>query len=147
MKAIITLFFATFFCFSGFISVHSEELKSTIQITIMGIPDTKGKLNIGLYDKESDFPDELNMFQGQTIRIDKKEITVWFSRIPQGDYAIAVFYDENNNGKLDKSFVGRPTEAYGFSNDAQGLLGAPTFEDARIRLQANETLKIKIHVE
>jgi len=34
------------------------------------------------------------------------------------------------NGKLDTNFLGMPTEGYGFSNDAKGLLRAPSFSSA-----------------
>jgi uncharacterized protein (DUF2141 family) len=36
---------------------------------------------------------------------------------PYGDYGIAVYHDENSNGKLDKYFIGLPKEDYGFSNN------------------------------
>jgi uncharacterized protein (DUF2141 family) len=54
--------------------------------------------------------------------------------LPPGRYAIIAFHDENDNGRLDESPWGVPTEAYGFSNDAQGFLTAPSFEAASVVL-------------
>jgi uncharacterized protein (DUF2141 family) len=34
------------------------------------------------------------------------------------------------NGKLDTNALGIPREGYGFSNDATGWLGAPTYRAA-----------------
>jgi uncharacterized protein (DUF2141 family) len=51
--------------------------------------------------------------------------------VKPGSYAIAVFHDTNGNGKLDRSFIGLPSEPYGFSNDV-GRRGPPNFEAARI---------------
>ena len=51
--------------------------------------------------------------------------------VKPGTYAIAVFHDANGNGKLDRSFLGLPSEPYGFSNDV-GRRGPPNFEAARI---------------
>ena len=48
-----------------------------------------------------------------------------------GTYSIAVFHDRNGNGKLDRNFIGLPSEPYGFSNDV-GRRGPPSFEGARI---------------
>ncbi|MEO8653312.1 MAG: DUF2141 domain-containing protein [Ramlibacter sp.] len=31
------------------------------------------------------------------------------------------------NGKLDANWIGVPAEGYGFSNDATGVLGSPSF--------------------
>jgi uncharacterized protein (DUF2141 family) len=35
------------------------------------------------------------------------------------------------NGKLDTNWLGIPIEGYGFSNDAKGLFGAPSYSAAR----------------
>lgn len=43
---------------------------------------------------------------------------------------MAVIHDENMNGELDANWLGVPTEGYGFSNDAKGLVGAPSFSSA-----------------
>jgi uncharacterized protein (DUF2141 family) len=51
--------------------------------------------------------------------------------VKPGSYAIAVFHDINGNGRLDRSFIGLPSEPYGFSNDV-GRRGPPSFEAARI---------------
>lgn len=51
--------------------------------------------------------------------------------VKPGTYAIAVFHDVNGNGKLDRSFIGLPSEPYGFSNDV-GRRGPPNFDAARI---------------
>jgi uncharacterized protein (DUF2141 family) len=46
---------------------------------------------------------------------------------------MAVVHDENMNGKLDVNWLGIPTEGYGFSRDAKGVLGAPSFPAASFR--------------
>jgi uncharacterized protein (DUF2141 family) len=59
---------------------------------------------------------------------------VVFSNLEPGRYAAVVFHDKNGNGKLDKNFLGVPVEPYGFSNDAEGFLSAPSFEAAAVTL-------------
>jgi hypothetical protein len=58
---------------------------------------------------------------------------------PPGRYAVIAFHDENDNGRLDESPWGVPTEGYGFSNDAQGFLAAPSFEAAGVMLDAGDS--------
>ena len=48
--------------------------------------------------------------------------------VPPGDYAIAVYHDANENGKLDRHLLGYPLEPYGFSNNARGKLGPPAWD-------------------
>lgn len=56
-----------------------------------------------------------------------------FDGLPSGSYAVALFHDENGNGKLDKRF-GIPLEGFGFSNNPRILFGPPSFATARIRV-------------
>ena len=57
-----------------------------------------------------------------------------------------VYHNENGNDKLDRSIFGKPTEAYGFSNNVRGLIGRPDYKKAVFVLdKANMT--ITIHVE
>ena len=51
--------------------------------------------------------------------------------VKPGPYAIAVFHDLNGNGKLDRNFIGLPSEPYGFSNDV-GRRGIPNFDGAQV---------------
>ena len=48
------------------------------------------------------------------------------------------------NGKLDTNIVSIPTERYGFSRDAKGRMGPPSFDDAAVDLQADTTIAVKL---
>jgi uncharacterized protein (DUF2141 family) len=63
---------------------------------------------------------------------------VVLSNLQPGRYALILFHDENGNGRLDKNFWGVPTEPYGFSNNAQGFLGPPRFDDAAMTLDGSD---------
>ena len=72
--------------------------------------------------------------------------SIWVGRVPAtqgttrgcvflprtGVYAIALYHDENGNGKLDRSGLGLPREGYGFTNDASTLAGLPSFRSTRL---------------
>lgn len=58
-----------------------------------------------------------------------------FVSVPAGDYAIAVFHDENGNSKLDT--VARiPREGFGFSRNPPIRFGPPRFGEARFTIGA-----------
>ncbi len=67
------------------------------------------------------------------MKVWNKEARCDFEEIPRGTYALAVFHDENMNGKLDTNWLGIPTEGYGFSNDVKALKGAPSFSACRFQ--------------
>ena len=58
-----------------------------------------------------------------------------------GTYSIGFFIDKNDNEKLDTNFLGVPKEQFGFSNDAMGRFGPPSFEAASFNLD-EETILI-----
>ncbi len=61
-------------------------------------------------------------------------VTVRITGIPPGTYAVQAFQDKNDNLKVDRDFLGLPTEGIGFSNNAQFHFGPPSFNDAAIAL-------------
>jgi uncharacterized protein (DUF2141 family) len=57
--------------------------------------------------------------------------------VPPGNYALAVYHDVNDNGKLDTDSSGMPLEPWGMSNNPHNArAGKPTFDDARFLLPA-----------
>lgn len=57
--------------------------------------------------------------------------------LPAGDYAIKVFQDVNENRELDIGLFG-PKEPYGFSNDARGSSGPPSWEAVRFHFDGTD---------
>jgi len=49
-----------------------------------------------------------------------------------GVYAIALYHDENGNGKFDRNPL--PLEGYGFSNNPTTLAGLPAFTSVRLNV-------------
>ena len=54
--------------------------------------------------------------------------------IPEIRLAITAFHDANENGELDKSAIGIPTEKYGFSKNPAPGFGPPSFDQTAIPL-------------
>ncbi len=63
--------------------------------------------------------------------------------LPVGVYAVSFYIDINNNQKLDYNFIGFPTEQYGFSNNAIGLFGPPSFDQASFRIDKESKITLK----
>jgi len=80
-----------------------------------------------------------NVVENINIGVYKKIIV-----LKEGIYAISLFIDSNDNKKLDKNLIGIPTEQYGFSNNAMGFLGKPSFKNASFELIKNSEIKIKL---
>jgi uncharacterized protein (DUF2141 family) len=64
--------------------------------------------------------------------------------VTQGTYAIFIFHDANNNGKMDKNFLGIPSEGYGASRNNLPFAAAPSFEGNKFTVQQNNTVRLSI---
>ena len=108
----------------------------TIQMNEAG--GGKGTVRLGLFNETSDFPMG-KPFRGVNVEMTGGKATAVFKDLEPGTYAATAYLDKNNNGKIDKNLLGKPTEPYGFSNNARGMFGPPKFEEARFQLIAGET--------
>lgn len=137
-------FLISFLCFC--LSSFNETKESTADLTIRvtNIQSTKGKISIGIYRKVDVFPIQGKQFKGVFITTKQPLTKYTFENLSKGQYAVAVFHDENENGKLDKNLFGAPTEAYGFSRNARETFSAPSFQSAKIDLSENKAIEILI---
>ena len=102
-------------------------------VEISGIESIAGELQIAVFDSPATFVDE--PLVSEVIPVERTT-AVWSVRLPAGRYAVAVIHDEDSNGQLNTNFLGMPRERYGFSNQARGRFGAPSFKDASFELEA-----------
>jgi uncharacterized protein (DUF2141 family) len=115
-----------------------------LQVEVRGVHSANGRIMIGLFDNATDFPNK--MMQGLALNAAVPVVTGVFTGVPNGEFAVAVYQDENGNGKLDKNLFGVPTEPYGFSRDAMGRMGPPRFADAKLSVNGtSQTIVINLH--
>ena len=106
-----------------------------ISVKILNIRNSTGTVACALFESPEGFPSEYlrSATNVMVIKIRKSQARCDFQDIPPGTYAMAVVHDENMNGKLDTNWLGVPTEGYGFSSNAKGVLSAPSFSAASFK--------------
>lgn len=114
----------------------------TVELTIKGIEKVQGSVLVAVYNSEESFMKKL--IASKKVKVEGKEVTLVFEAISPGDYAITTFHDENENNKLDTNSLGIPNELYGFSNDARGSFGPPSFEKAKVKVDGSKKLVINL---
>ena len=101
-----------------------------------------GKIRVSLFDSEDNF---LKKGKQAIETVDTTDsMTVIFRDVKPGIYAVSAIHDKNGNGQLDKASYGKPIEPYGFSNDARGLFGPPSFEESAFEVKTNQTITINL---
>ena len=124
--------------------ISTMLFSANINIEVSGIQNSEGALFVGLFNSAENFPKKEFAYQSVAVHVNSNILKYQFENIPNGIYSIAIFHDTNSNGILDKNFVGMPTESYGFSNNARGLFGPPSFDEAKFELIKNTNIKVEV---
>ena len=116
-----------------------------LTIVAEGFESEKGTVLIQLANSAEDYGDDAGAFRHAEVKAAGGQATAVFEGVPFGDYAVKILHDENDNKKIDMGWRG-PTERYGFSNDARGLIGPPSYDAAKFTLAA-KAHRIEIQVK
>jgi len=128
----------------SFFAFHSlADDGATITVTVTNIPGAKGELLIGLYNSADTFTVTPLEESPKVPLTSTDPVTVKFIGVEPGTYAIAVIQDLNQNGELDKNFIGIPKEPLAFSIITEIPRGKPDFEACSFEVAA-EDLEMEI---
>lgn len=109
---------------------------SSIVVEIGGLRSNKGQIMACMTANPKTFPDCQKDPSARHFTVPALNgETVQFKDVPQGRYAIALFHDENGNGRMDKMMM-LPKEGFGFSRDAPLVFGPPRFGAASFQVGA-----------
>ena len=127
-------------------SFQSFSAQQTFDLTVIvnGLENNEGVLQFGLYNDADKFPivgETLKMVRVKTSGNSRKYT---FIGLTKGDYAVAIYQDENNNDNCDKNFFGIPVEPYAFSNDIRPKLSVPSFDDCSFPLNQSKIVTIQL---
>ena len=116
-----------------------EQDSNSITLTITNVKYEQGVVRVLLFKGDAGFPDDPDKaFRSASVKISGNRATVSFDNIPTGVYALSVFHDSQNTGKLRTNAFGIPRDGYGFSNNAMGTFGPPSFEKAAFIITAGK---------
>ena len=117
----------------------------TLTVEVLGLESDEGSVALAIFDSSRSFDERTGAVAAETVAPTDGRATWSVEDLPAGRYAVAVFHDLNDNGELDRTTLGPPSEPYGFSNDARATFGPPKFGAAAIELPPGQhTLRIRV---
>jgi len=117
--------------------------QNKLTVVVDGIENSKGKIFVAVFD--STYYLKQPVYYGM-VKIEERqeEVTVVIENVAPGKYAATVFQDENDNNKLDTGAYGKPTEKYGFSNNAKAEMGPPALQDCMFTVEEDTEINITL---
>lgn len=127
-------------------SLEPPPLKSgNIKIMVENCDPGKGKIMIALHNTKKTFLKKVAPFQRAIVPNSASMVEYTFEKVPYGEYAVAVFQDDNENMDLDLGKMFIPKEKYGFSNNIRGKYGPPSYNKVKFELE-KPGLEMKIAI-
>jgi len=137
MKKEIFILFVVFMLPSGIVAEDSPT--ASLSVSISGLRSSRGQVCVALFNSDRGFPAERkNAYRESCGRVENKKSFVKFQNIPQGEYAAFAFHDEDSDRKLKSNWIGMPKEGVGASRNAKGVMGPPSWDDAKFAISGPE---------
>ncbi len=119
---------------------HFGMAQQTLKIDVQGVRNSEGTISYAVYTESEGFLKLENVYRSDSIKAVQGTTHLVIENLPKGDYALAVFHDENGNAILDTNWLGIPREDIGFSNARMKTFGPPSFEECTIPVHENSSI-------
>jgi len=124
----------------------ANSFAGNLSIDVTGIRSERGNIMVGLYTSVKNYKADIQA-DGLLKKAIEGEETINVPNLDKGNYIVAIFHDENNNGKLDTNWLGIPDEGYGFSNNPSSRFGPPDMKRSVFQVDAAGVRRISIQLK
>ncbi len=138
--------------------VSSPESKTTtttqttiLKVSVEGLKSGEGAVVLTVFDKvhAKEFPvkPEVSVFQKYQALAGQVKTDILVPALPEGEYAVFVYHDENSDHKINTNLIGIPTEGYAASQGATNRFGPPKFNDAQFSISGPQASEKAISIK
>lgn len=113
--------------------VTAEAAAAPLAVTIDDVRETGGRILVQIADNPDGFEGVQDPVASLMLEPTPPQVTFSVELEP-GVYGMRVMHDVDGDFELDANFVGIPTEPWGFSNNATGSFGPPSWEDVTFEM-------------
>jgi len=118
-------------------SCERVSIGHSVSIEVQGVRSGKGTLVAVLYgDDPGKFLKKGARIARERVPARPGSVTVCLAAPGPGTYAAAVYHDENDNRRFDRSWTGLPREGFGVSNNPQLFLRAPNHAESAFEVRS-----------
>jgi len=134
MLRAITFCLCSFMASQGF----AQNGGPVLTVVVNDVEEQKGKIGFQVMDTEQ------NVLFQDWVPVKESSVSTTFTLESSGKYAVRFFHDVNDNGEMDFYWYGPPKESYGNSNDVQGFMGPPDFQQTIFQVDSDMVMTMKI---
>jgi len=118
--------------------------QNKLSITVEGVKTSSGMISVAVYNKSEGFLKFDEVYKSNSTRALKGTTQIDIDGLPEGEYALAIFHDENGNNELDTNWLGIPKESIGFSRGRMKTFGPPSFRECALHIDADSEIRVTL---
>lgn len=118
--------------------------QNKLSVSVEGVKTSNGKISVAVYNRSEGFLKFDKVFKCDSTKAKKGVTLIAIEDLPEGEYALAIFHDENGNDELDTNWLGIPKESIGFSRAKMRTFGPPSFRDCALKIERDSEIRITL---
>lgn len=119
-----------------------SQNKLTVDVT--GVKSDNGSVLVAVYDSSDSFLDSDKMFSGGSSKAQSGSTSVIIEDLPDGEYALAIFHDEDGDDELDTNWIGIPKEPICFSIGKMKRFGPPKYSECSFKVEGDKDIQVSL---
>ncbi|TMM58676.1 DUF2141 domain-containing protein [Maribacter algarum] len=119
--------------------------QNTLTILVEDVQSSDGFIAVGVYTNKDTFLKNEKAFAGIFTKAEEGVTRIDLPDLPNGEYAVCIFHDENGNKEMDTNFIGIPKEPLGFSIGKLKTFGPPSFDECSFEMKGDFEIRIPIN--
>jgi len=119
----------------------------TLTVVVEGVDQRDGNVGVLVFNSPKGWAEDRQAaLKDAVVPAHPGTVTLTIPGLPAGEYAVSVVHDVNKNHKLDRNFLGKPTEQWGLSNNPHAVLKTPSYDTCKFTLKGDMELHIKMQM-
>ena len=115
-------------------AASGDPTTSSITVVVSDLASTKSAVKLYFYNLREKFLQPNGFVFKKVVQPDGQGKITLPVDLPNGEWAVAITQDTNNNDRLDKNMLGIPTEPFAFSNNIRPKFSAPDFNECKFKV-------------
>jgi uncharacterized protein (DUF2141 family) len=126
-------------------SASTQSKGYTLTVIVDGVDDRDGNIGVLVFNSSKGWAEDRTVaLRDIVVPAHPGTVNVVIPDLPAGEYALSIAHDVNKNHKLDRNWMGKPTEQWGISNDPHAVIKTPSYNAAKFTLKQDQEIHVKM---
>lgn len=118
--------------------------QNKLSVDVIGVKSNNGNVLVAVYNSSDSFLDSDKMFSGGSSKAELGNTLVIIDDLPDGEYALAIFHDEDGDDELDTNWIGIPKEPICFSIGKMKTFGPPKYSECAFKVEGDKKIQVSL---